>query len=104
MQINKVKLTEKFVDLQYAIYEETNTFSEFITNFFQNSLADLMNKLEVATPCFIRCIKPNQKNAAGLFNREFVQSQLRYTGIHETIRIRQEGYALRLTFDEFIQR
>jgi len=37
------------------------------------------------------------------FDEETVQRQLRYTGMLETVRIRQAGYNVRLTYDEFIQ-
>lgn len=33
---------------------------------------------------------------------ETVQRQLRYTGMLETVRIRQAGYNVRLTFEEFV--
>jgi myosin heavy subunit len=36
------------------------------------------------------------------FDNETVQRQLRYTGMLETVRIRQAGYNVRLNFDEFI--
>ena len=39
---------------------------------------------------------PNQ------FDDEIVLRQLRYTGMLETVRIRQAGFNVRLTFDEFI--
>ena len=73
-------------------------------NCFQNSLADLMNKMNSAKPHFVRCIKPNMGKVAGVVEREYVLAQLRYTGVHETIRIRQQGYAMRVTPDEFISR
>lgn len=37
------------------------------------------------------------------FDNETVQRQLRYTGMLETVRIRQAGFNVRLTYDEFIQ-
>nr|CAD7402270.1 unnamed protein product [Timema cristinae] len=37
------------------------------------------------------------------FDEDTVQRQLRYTGMLETVRIRQAGYNVRLTYDEFIQ-
>ncbi|KAG8274973.1 Unconventional myosin-IXb, partial [Homalodisca vitripennis] len=38
-----------------------------------------------------------------MFDDDTVQRQLRYTGMLETVRIRQAGYNVRLSFDEFIQ-
>ena len=70
----------------------------------QNSLADLMSKMRAATPHFVRCVKPNATQSAQRFDAAFVQRQLRYTGVMETVRIRREGFSLRLPFTEFLER
>lgn len=63
-----------------------------------------MKTLERSEPYFVRCIKPNANKVANRFDASIVLSQLRYTGMLETIRIRSLGYALRQTFDEFYGR
>ena len=63
-----------------------------------------MAKLEDTDPYFIRCIKPNATQSARLFEQDLVLSQLRYTGMVETIRIRALGYSLRMQFDDFYSR
>lgn len=50
-----------------------------------------------------RCIKSNSEKIPNVFDEETVQRQLRYTGMLETVRIRQAGYNVRLSYDEFIQ-
>ncbi|XP_028165219.1 unconventional myosin-IXa-like isoform X2 [Ostrinia furnacalis] len=70
---------------------------------FQHSLAALMETLNQANPFFIRCIKSNSDKIPNVFDEETVQRQLRYTGMLETVRIRQAGYNVRLTYEEFIQ-
>lgn len=50
-----------------------------------------------------RCIKSNGEKISNKFDDETVQRQLRYTGMLETVRIRQAGYNVRLTYEEFIQ-
>ncbi|CAG4965641.1 unnamed protein product [Parnassius apollo] len=70
---------------------------------FQHSLAALMETLNQANPFFIRCIKSNGDKIANVFDEDTVQRQLRYTGMLETVRIRQAGYNVRLTYEEFIQ-
>ncbi|CAG9133168.1 unnamed protein product [Plutella xylostella] len=70
---------------------------------FQHSLALLMDTLNQANPFFIRCIKSNSEKVPNVFDEEIVQRQLRYTGMLETVRIRQAGYNVRLTYEEFIQ-
>ncbi|XP_073978459.1 unconventional myosin-IXb-like isoform X2 [Rhodnius prolixus] len=74
-----------------------------VTAQFQQSLHSLMDTLNQANPFFIRCIKSNSNKVANTFDDETVQRQLRYTGMLETVRIRQAGYNVRLTYDEFIQ-
>ncbi|KAF7243111.1 Unconventional myosin-XV, partial [Varanus komodoensis] len=71
---------------------------------FQQSLSDLVQKMERCNPFFIRCIKPNNKKEPGLFEADIVKSQLRYSGILETIRIRKEGFPVRIPFQIFIDR
>ncbi|KAJ7415576.1 Myosin-IIIb [Willisornis vidua] len=55
-------------------------------------------------PHFIRCIKPNDDREALVFSHERVLLQLRYTGILETVKIRQKGYSHRILFEEFVKR
>lgn len=62
-----------------------------------------MDTLNQANPFFIRCIKSNSNKIPNKFDDETVQRQLRYTGMLETVRIRQAGFNVRLTYDEFIQ-
>lgn len=71
---------------------------------FKYSLEALMEMLNVATPHFVRCIKPNMTKSAGVFDGPLVQKQLNYTGVLETTKIRQNGYPLRVTFEDFCDR
>ncbi|KAF0291942.1 Unconventional myosin-IXa [Amphibalanus amphitrite] len=86
-----------------------------VTAQFQQSLQSLLVTLNQANPFFIRCIKSNlQKRPAAhthppcrqdpnRFDDATVSRQLRYTGMLETVRIRQCGYNIRFTYEEFIQ-
>ncbi|XP_030916920.1 unconventional myosin-XV [Geospiza fortis] len=71
---------------------------------FQQSLLELVQRMERCNPFFVRCIKPNNKKEPGLFEADVVRSQLRYSGILETIRIRKEGYPVRIPFLVFLDR
>ncbi|CAL8085899.1 unnamed protein product [Calicophoron daubneyi] len=71
---------------------------------FKRSLDSLMRTLQGCQPFFVRCIKPNDMKRPGLFDRELCVRQLRYSGMMETIRIRQAGYPIRHKFDEFVDR
>ncbi|XP_061840189.1 unconventional myosin-XV [Nerophis lumbriciformis] len=96
------------VSLQRSHARRSSTARRFQANTvsakFQSSLQELLEKMERCNPYFVRCIKPNHLKEAGLFDTELVSTQLRYSGIMETIQIRKEGYPVRLTFDGFLSR
>ncbi|XP_035665893.1 myosin-IIIb-like [Branchiostoma floridae] len=79
---------------------------------FKNSLTVLVERITAARPHFVRCIKPNGLKQPNNFQEDAVAAQilfclpaqLKYTGMMETIRIRREGYALRIPFQQFVQR
>ncbi|XP_048053699.1 unconventional myosin-XV isoform X1 [Megalobrama amblycephala] len=71
---------------------------------FQQSLQELLDKMERCNPYFVRCIKPNNNKEPGIFDPELVATQLRYSGILDTIRIRKEGYPVRVPFHKFLNR
>lgn len=75
-----------------------------VTAQFQVSLSHLMEALSQANPFFVRCIKSNAGKVPCSFDEGVILQQLRYTGMLETVRIRQSGYSVRLPFEEFIQR
>lgn len=74
-----------------------------VTAQFQVSLHLLLDTLSRANPYFVRCIKSNEDKKADLFDDVCVLLQLRYTGMLETVRIRQSGYPVRLLYTEFVQ-
>ncbi|EWM24203.1 myosin 29 [Nannochloropsis gaditana] len=62
---------------------------------FRSSLATLVETLDMTTPRYVRCVKPNHEKLSGHFDSKEILRQLRYAGMMEAIRIRQQGYALR---------
>ncbi|XP_071506650.1 LOW QUALITY PROTEIN: unconventional myosin-IXb-like [Diadema antillarum] len=71
---------------------------------FQASLSKLMDTLNQANPFFVRCIKSNSQKEPCRLDEDLIMRQLRYTGMLETVRIRQSGYNVRLKFEEFCQK
>ncbi|GFZ12563.1 myosin 2 [Actinidia rufa] len=71
---------------------------------FKGQLFKLMKQLESSTPHFIRCIKPNNKQLAGMYEEELVLEQLRCCGVLEVVRISRSGYPTRVTHQEFARR
>ncbi|XP_014476501.1 PREDICTED: myosin-IIIb-like isoform X2 [Dinoponera quadriceps] len=75
-----------------------------VATYFRYSLMDLLQKMVSGSPQFVRCIKPNDSRSPRFFAKEKVVKQLRYTGVLETIRIRQNGFSHRIPFNEFLKR
>lgn len=71
---------------------------------FKTSLTQLIERMTACFPHFVRCIKPNLHQQKDNFVPPFVRTQLRYTGVLEATRIRQEGFSWRPTFTDFVQR
>ncbi|XP_067667763.1 chitin synthase chs-2-like [Haliotis asinina] len=78
--------------------------STTVSQYFKNSLVDLMTRMNSTQPHFVRCIKPNDQKSPDKFQVEQVFSQLRSNGVFEISRVRQMGYPLRFEFDEFIDK
>ncbi|XP_050542382.1 myosin-IIIb-like isoform X1 [Daktulosphaira vitifoliae] len=77
--------------------------------YFRHSLTELLHRMGcnnsgVSLPRFVRCIKPNDQRQPKQFDPVKVVSQLRCSGVMETIKIRRNGYSHRLLFNDFIKR
>jgi myosin heavy subunit len=70
---------------------------------FQAQLNDLTHKISKTNTHFVRCLKPNDVEAANNFHGQIVLDQLRYGGVLEACRLRRNGYSVRRDFDTFLQ-
>ncbi|XP_041473142.1 unconventional myosin-XV-like isoform X3 [Lytechinus variegatus] len=71
---------------------------------FNESLLELINNMNKCHPFFVRCIKPNEEKSPMVFDTGVVVSQLRYSGMLETVRIRRNGFPIRMAFLSFMNR
>ncbi|XP_048250149.1 myosin-IIIb-like isoform X2 [Haliotis rufescens] len=71
---------------------------------FKTSLNILMERMQSATPVFVRCLKPNHVKKPEMFMDEYILAQLLYTGMLETTKIRREGFAVRPLFQDFVDK
>ncbi|XP_036428330.1 LOW QUALITY PROTEIN: unconventional myosin-XVB [Colossoma macropomum] len=71
---------------------------------FQQSLTELITRVERCKTTFIRCFKPNYVKLPGLFDVDYITTQLRHGGILETVHIRKEGFPIRIPFKYFMER
>ncbi|KAL4147379.1 hypothetical protein PRNP1_011135 [Phytophthora ramorum] len=68
---------------------------------FRYQLQELMAKISLANPRYVRCIKPNEFKRPSELNDTDCARQLKYSGMMEAIQIRQRGFALREDHDVF---
>uniref|UniRef100_A0A7S2Y0D6 Myosin motor domain-containing protein n=1 Tax=Fibrocapsa japonica TaxID=94617 RepID=A0A7S2Y0D6_9STRA len=71
---------------------------------FKAQLQELMAKIHVTHPHYIRCLKPNDALAASQFDRSRIIEQLRYGGVLEAVRVARSGYPVRLPHPAFYAR
>lgn len=75
-----------------------------LTQDFHVRVDELVKKLVKAKPQFIQCIKTNNQEQAGLFDRHCVMKQLRDLQVLETVNLMASGYAHRIKFSAFNRR
>ena len=71
---------------------------------FRSQLDKLMNTLNATAPHYIRCVKPNSVKKARIFEANICLQQLRYAGVFEAVKIRQQGFPFRWTYELFYKR
>ena len=71
---------------------------ESVGSKFKTQLGELMNKLHSTGTNFIRCIKPNVKMVAHLFDGGSVLSQLQCAGMTSVLELMQQGFPSRAPF------
>lgn len=79
----------------------TTTSSSSVSTQFRNQLDVLLFTLSSTAQHYVKCIKPNSNKAPKEFNARLVTEQLKYNGVLEIVRIRRDGYSIRLPFLEF---
>ena len=68
---------------------------------FCSSLEVLIKKISGTTPHFVRCIKPNAEKVPYKLEANMVYEQLLNSGVFECVRIRKDGFPMRLDFSTF---
>lgn len=84
-----------------SVSNKKHAASVTVSSQFRAQLDELMRTLRKTRPHYIKCIKPNTAKAARSFQAELVMEQLRYSGVLEVVRIRREGFPIRMPFREF---
>ncbi|ESN93580.1 hypothetical protein HELRODRAFT_193971 [Helobdella robusta] len=71
---------------------------------FKMSVSELMKNLQVKSPNYIRCIKPNDFKKSDKLVEDLVRHQVRYLGLMENVRVRRAGYVYRQLYEKFLHR
>jgi len=74
-----------------------------VASTFRSQLGELMSKLQSTGSHFIRCIKPNSEMVAHKFEGGQILSQLHCSGMDSVLKLMQQGYPSRLSFNNLYQ-
>jgi myosin heavy subunit len=77
---------------------------KYLGSKFRTDMNNLINELQICSCQYIRCLKPNEEKKKEYFISNFVMQQIRYLGILDTIRVRQEGYPVKKLYIEVYTR
>jgi myosin heavy subunit len=72
-----------------------------LTKKFSMQLVDLVSNIRSGELHFIRCIKPNHLLAPANFDGNFINTQLRYSGMMAAVDVRRHGFPVRMPIKEF---
>ena len=81
--------------------EERHKKEKFLGGKFRTDMDNLAKALRQCVRHYIRCLKPNELKKKKYFVPWFSLLQIKYMGVLDTIRIRQEGFAVIKTYLEF---
>jgi len=71
---------------------------------FRRQLKRLREKIDVMSPHYVRCLKPNDQLVPDNFDRAAVAEQLSCGGILEAVRVARAGYSNHYTHEDFVRR
>ena len=78
--------------------------SDTVGSRFRMQLAELVTLLDGTDLHFVRCIKPNPRQAPNDYDDRLVLNQLRCCGVLEVVRISRAGYPTRYAYTQFLER
>ena len=75
-----------------------------VGNQFTSQLRELRCRIELTSPHYIRCMKPNDELTPDNFVPAVIANQLNCAGVLEAVRVSRVGYPQRYTKDLFVRR
>ena len=91
----------KAVDANFQRASVKMATASTVSSHFREQLDSLMSTLKETHPHYIKCIKPNSAKCSHFFDNDLIMRQLRYSGVLEVVRIRREGFPVRVGFLDF---
>ena len=77
-------------------------YTETLTNQIKKKLDDLTKMLSQSNPSFIKCLRPNKNQKSNLFESIDVNRQLICSGLLEAIKIKKQGYTVKMNHLDFV--
>ena len=71
---------------------------------FSKQLKELREKIDLTSPHYVRCLKPNDELVPDNFDPIIVADQLRCAGVVEAVRVSRVGYPQRYSHSMFVSR
>jgi len=71
---------------------------------FAKQLQELRAKIDLTSPHYVRCLKPNAQLIPDNFDPQMIVEQLRCAGVVEAVRVSRVGYPQRYSHSQFISR
>eukprot|EP00550_Attheya_septentrionalis_P000774 CAMPEP_0198288208 /NCGR_PEP_ID=MMETSP1449-20131203/6799_1 /TAXON_ID=420275 /ORGANISM="Attheya septentrionalis, Strain CCMP2084" /LENGTH=1645 /DNA_ID=CAMNT_0043986321 /DNA_START=45 /DNA_END=4982 /DNA_ORIENTATION=- len=71
---------------------------------FSKQLKELRAKIDMTSPHYVRCLKPNDQLVPDHFDPLIITDQLRCAGVVEAVRVSRVGFPSRYTHAQFVQR
>ena len=84
--------------------EERHKHEKYLGSKFRSDMDNLAKALGLCVRHYIRCLKPNEVKKKNYFVPWFSLLQIKYMGVLDTIRVRQEGFPVIKTYYEWYQK
>ena len=75
--------------------------SDTLIRQFKKQIQELFRKIQDSNKIYVKCINPNNKKMPKNYDRNVISEQMKYLGILELIKIKQKGYNVHITKEDF---
>ena len=89
------------VGKQTKSQEMDKILSDTLIRQFKKQIQELFRKIQDMNKIYVKCINPNDKKMAKNYDRKIISEQMKYLGILELIKIKQQGYNVHMTRADF---